>query len=162
MKRTLTALVAVAAAALVSVSLAAGTGQAKTVKFSATLTVSQETDHPKGTKAGASGLFTATLTGSKLKWTLTWKNLTGPASQAHIHIGKRGVSGNVLVPALPARLHLPEPRIVDSDQGEHQADRERRNLRQRAHHEEQPRRNPRTSHPRDVGARARRITRRER
>ena len=101
MKRTLTALVAVAAAALVSVSLAAGTGQAKTVKFSATLTVSQETDHPKGTKAGASGLFTATLTGSKLKWTLTWKNLTGPASQAHIHIGKRGVSGNVLVPLCP-------------------------------------------------------------
>ena len=100
MKRTLAVLAAIAAAALVMVSLAAGKSQA-TVKFSAVLTVSQETDHPKGTKPGASGSFTATLTGSKLKWTLTWKNLTGPASQAHIHIGKRGISGNVLVPLCP-------------------------------------------------------------
>ena len=100
MKRTLVVFTAIAAAALVTVSLAAGKGQA-TVKLSAVLTVSQETDHPKGTKAGASGSFSATLTGSKLKWTLTWKNLTGPATQAHIHIGKRGISGNVLVPLCP-------------------------------------------------------------
>ena len=101
MKRTLIALAAVAVAALVSVSLATGKGQAKTVKLSAVLNVAQETDHPKGTKAGASGTFSATITGTKLKWTLTWKNLTGKATQAHVHVGKRGVSGNVLVPLCP-------------------------------------------------------------
>ena len=106
MKRSLAVLAAIAAAALVTVSLAAGKSQA-TVKFSAALTVSQETDHPKGTKPGASGTFTATLTGSKLKWTLTWKNLTGPATQAHIHVGKRGISGNVLVPLCPPGCSSP-------------------------------------------------------
>ena len=154
MKRTLAVLAAIAAAALVTVSLAAGKSQA-TVKFSAALTVSQETDHPKGTKPGASGRFTATLTGSKLKWTLTWKNLTGPATQAHIHIGKRGISGNVLVPLCPPGCTSPNHGSWTLTQGQHQADRERRNLRQRPHRKEQPRRNPRTTHPHDVKARAR-------
>ncbi len=100
MKRTLT-LAVVAALTLVGATLAATKAQTATIKFAATLTVAQETDHPKGVKPGASGTFTATLTGSTLKWTLTWKHLTGPANQAHIHQGKRGVSGNVLVPLCP-------------------------------------------------------------
>lgn len=90
----------VAAAALVSGPAAGGAASA-TVKFSAALTVRQETDHPKGTNSTASGQFTATLTGKTLKWKLTWKNLSGPANQAHIHLGKRGISGNVLVPLCP-------------------------------------------------------------
>ena len=56
---------------------------------------------PRGRSRRASGQFTATLTGKTLKWKLTWKNLSGPANQAHIHLGKRGISGNVLVPLCP-------------------------------------------------------------
>jgi len=47
----------------------------------------QETKVPN-----ASGLFTATLTGNKLSWTLTYRGLSGPANGAHIHIAKPGAS----------------------------------------------------------------------
>lgn len=99
--KSLGALTAIVAVALATVSAASGTRHATTLTFAASMTVKQETDHPKGTKPGAAGKFTATLTGTKLKWTLTWKNLSGPATQAHIHLGKKGISGNVLVPLCP-------------------------------------------------------------
>jgi hypothetical protein len=38
---------------------------------------------------------------------LTWKNLTGPANQAHIHQGAKGVSGNVLVSLCPPACKSP-------------------------------------------------------
>jgi hypothetical protein len=44
------------------------------------------------------GTFTATITGSKLSWHLTFKHLTGKAVAAHIHVGAKGKSGNVLIP----------------------------------------------------------------
>lgn len=66
-------------------------------KFSAALNVGQEVPHPKGTEVGASGRFTATLTGTTLKWTLTFAHLSGPATASHIHSGARGKSGPVLV-----------------------------------------------------------------
>jgi CHRD domain len=94
-----------AAAALAVAPTATGHAQ-KTVKFKAALNVGQEVPHPKGTKAGASGLLKATLTGTTLKWTLTFTHLTGPALQAHIHLGVRGKSGNVVVP-LCAPCHSP-------------------------------------------------------
>ena len=53
--------------------------------------------------------LTATLTegtnGGTLAWKLTIRNLTGKAVAAHIHVGVRGKSGNVLVPlcAAPAK-----------------------------------------------------------
>jgi len=53
-------------------------------------------DHATASKG--KGTFTATLTGNKLSWHLTFSHLTGPATAAHIHLGKAGVSGNVLVP----------------------------------------------------------------
>jgi hypothetical protein len=40
----------------------------------------------------ATGLFTATLTGNNLTWTLTYRGLSGPALGAHIHIAKPGAS----------------------------------------------------------------------
>jgi len=52
----------------------------------------------KGAKAGAAGRFSATLNGSSLKWTLTFKNLSGSATAAHIHSARRGVAGPVTVP----------------------------------------------------------------
>src|SRR6266516_2863553 len=82
--------------ALMAVTLASATTP-RPVKFSAALNIGQEVPHPKGTKVGASGRFTATLTGTTLKWRLTFTHLSGPASAAHVHKGVRGKSGPVLV-----------------------------------------------------------------
>lgn len=41
----------------------------------------------------ASGSATLTLTGNTVKYTISVKDLSGPATMAHIHIGKAGVSG---------------------------------------------------------------------
>jgi hypothetical protein len=76
----------------------AGAARQATVKFKAALNVGQEVPHPKGTKVGASGRFTATLTGTKLTWRLTFAHLSGPATQAHVHKGVKGKSGPVLIP----------------------------------------------------------------
>lgn len=83
--------------ALSLVGFAGATGQA-TVKFKAALNAGQEVPHSKGTKVGAAGRFTATLTGTSLKWRLTFAHLSGPATQAHIHMGVKGKSGPVIVP----------------------------------------------------------------
>ena len=90
--------VALVAAAL---GVAAAAYAAETYTVSAKLTPGADVPKPKGA-AGAHGAFsgkyvehgkTATLT-----WKLTYGGLTGPALQAHIHLGKPGVSGNVIVP----------------------------------------------------------------
>ena len=92
--------------ALVSVSLVVGVvlavsaASAKipiTPRLGAALTVGQVVPHPKGTKVGASGRFTATLTGTKLQWTLSFAALSGPATTAQIHSGPRGKRGPLLV-----------------------------------------------------------------
>src|SRR6266705_4862741 len=67
------------------------------IKFRAVLSSGQVVPHPKGTMPGASGQFTATLTGTTLKWTLTFSHLSGPAIAAHIHLGARGKNGFALV-----------------------------------------------------------------
>jgi hypothetical protein len=87
------ALVGVLAAATVAI----GKTAAPALTFKAALDAAQVTPHPKGTKPGASGTFKATLTGTTLKWTLTYKNLTGPANAAHIHLGAKGKNGMALV-----------------------------------------------------------------
>ena len=75
------------------------TGTAVTAtKYSAKLTVGQERPRPRGTRASASGTFTATLAGKTLKWRLTFAHLTGAATAAHIHLGAKGKAGAVLVP----------------------------------------------------------------
>jgi CHRD domain len=86
--------------ALVSVSFAASKTP-RPLKFSAALNIGQEKPHPKGTKAGASGRFTASLSGTSLTWKLTFRHLSGPATAAHIHMGAKGVNGAILVPLCP-------------------------------------------------------------
>ena len=85
---------ALCALAVTAVSLAASRG----TSWSAKLTAAQ--DVPKQTVANAAGTgaFHATLTGNKLKWTLTFSKLTGAATAAHIHMGAMGKAGNVVVP----------------------------------------------------------------
>lgn len=99
MKRIIVLGVCAGVGVLAITSLASGKPlrTASSTTFTASLDVAQVTPHPKGTKAGASGTFKATLTGTTLKWTLTYKNLTGPAAAAHIHLGVRGKNGIALV-----------------------------------------------------------------
>jgi hypothetical protein len=85
---------AVCALAVTAVSLAASRGTG----WSAKLTAAQEVPKQTVANAAANGAFHATLTGHKLKWTLTFSKLTGPATAAHIHLGAMGKSGNVVVP----------------------------------------------------------------
>jgi hypothetical protein len=62
------------------------------------LNAAQEIPKQVVKNTAAHGTFTGTLTGTSLKFTLTFAGLTGPATAAHIHLGAKGVSGNVLVP----------------------------------------------------------------
>lgn len=94
MKNALTA-AALAALAVAAIALAA---PAKTETFNAKLNAKQEVPAPTGVKKQAAGTFTAQLTGTKLRWTLTFRKLSGPAAAAHIHMGARGVAGDVIVP----------------------------------------------------------------
>lgn len=62
----------------------------------------QEVPKPKGSVRGAQGTFTATVTKSgttgTIAWRLSFSELTGRAMAAHIHTGKRGKAGPVVVP----------------------------------------------------------------
>ena len=89
--------------AIISVGLAAASvslaqGMTGPIKFKAALNVGQEKPIPKGTKLGASGRFTATLKGTALTWRLTFRHLSGPATAAHIHMGRRKVAGPIVIP----------------------------------------------------------------
>jgi Cu/Zn superoxide dismutase len=83
---------AVAALAIAAVS-SARSSVAVTAKLSAAQEIPKQT--VKNTKAH--GAFTATLTGRKLKWKLTFAGLTGAATAAHIHAGAMGKAGPVIV-----------------------------------------------------------------
>lgn len=74
---------------------------AATTSYRATLNARQEV--PKASApARAAGVFTATVTersgARSIRWTLTFRRLSGKALAAHIHAGKPGVAGDVLVP----------------------------------------------------------------
>jgi CHRD domain len=65
--------------------------------WSTTLSAAQEIPKQAVTNTAAHGTFKATLTGTKLKFTLTFSGLTGPATMAHIHLGAKGKSGPILI-----------------------------------------------------------------
>jgi len=90
---------AAAAAALVVVGIAAA---GSSFKVTASLSAKQEVPKQAFKNAAGTGSFTGTYvvkgTGATLKWKLTYSNLSGAALQAHIHQGKPGQAGNVIVP----------------------------------------------------------------
>ena len=86
-----------AAVGLFVAGLALAASGSSSTKFSAKLAARSETPRPKGA-VRATGLFTATMTGSSLAWRLSFARLTGKALAAHIHIGRPGVAGPVAVP----------------------------------------------------------------
>jgi hypothetical protein len=76
----------------------AGASRHATIKLKAQLNAGQEIPKQKVAAPRGTGRWTATLTGTSLKWKLTFAHLSGPATQAHVHMGARGKSGNVLIP----------------------------------------------------------------
>jgi hypothetical protein len=96
--RTLALVVGVVASLVVAGSaLAVHSG---TYKISAALTPKAEVPAPTGASGAGSfsGKYVEDKKGAVLTWTLTFSGLTGPATAAHIHSGKTGVAGNVIVP----------------------------------------------------------------
>ena len=100
--------VGLAAGALVAAGLGTA-GSTATYKVSASLNAKQEIPKQVVKAPNATGSFsgkyvehgkTATLT-----WKLTYSKLSGPALQAHIHLGKAGVAGNVIVPLCANNCH---------------------------------------------------------
>ena len=98
MRRSISLALLGGACTLAAASLASAgpTAAPKVQKYTATLNVGQETPNPKGTKGGT-GHFTATYSGTTLKWTLTFSHLTGPATAAHLHKAPPGKPGPVAV-----------------------------------------------------------------
>jgi hypothetical protein len=93
---------AAAVIALTLAGLAPAAGQKDTYKLTATLKAGSEVPKPTGVRQGATGTFTGTTVElandkARLTWRLTFSKLTGRAAAAHIHIGKPGKAGNVMV-----------------------------------------------------------------
>ena len=95
MRRTVTALV-ISALALVAV-LAANAAATKTVTFEVALKGKNEAPAAPASNKGKVELKLNTATG-KVCWEFKLGKIDGKPSQAHIHKGKAGVSGNVVVP----------------------------------------------------------------
>jgi CHRD domain len=95
MRRTVTALV-ISALALVAV-LAANAAATKTVRFEVALKGKNEAPAAPASNKGKVELKLNTATG-KVCWEFTLAKIDGKPNQAHIHKGKAGVSGNVVVP----------------------------------------------------------------
>jgi hypothetical protein len=87
------------AGVLVVAGLAAA---ASTYKVSATLNARQEIPKQVVKVPNATGSFSGSYVEhgktATLKWKLTYSRVGGSATAAHIHLGKTGVAGNVIVP----------------------------------------------------------------
>ena len=71
---------------------------ASSIQLSAKMNSRQEVPNPRGEPVRAGGSFSATLTGTKLTWKLTYSHLSGPGIAAHIHSGAKRKAGPVIVP----------------------------------------------------------------
>ncbi len=85
---------AICALAVVAFSSAAP----KAGNWTAALSSAQEIPKQVVKTPAAHGLFKGTLSGTKLKWTLTFAKLSGQATAAHIHMAAKGKAGAVVVP----------------------------------------------------------------
>jgi hypothetical protein len=91
---------AVAVASLVVGSMAFA-ADSESYKVSAAMTSKAEVPAPKGAPGGKgtfSGTYVENAKGASLTWKLAFSALSGSATAAHIHMGKAGVAGPVLVP----------------------------------------------------------------
>ena len=100
MKKLATLIVAGGAVALL-VAAFAPAAAVDTYTVSATLRKTAEVPRPKGAtfaRGTFSGKYVEHGKTATLTWKLTFSRLTGKAVAAHIHAGKRGVAGPVIVP----------------------------------------------------------------
>jgi CHRD domain-containing protein len=93
---------AVVVVALAFSGLAFAAMQGESYKVSAGLKAASEVPTPKGVPAGATGTFSGTAVElandkARVTWKLTFAHLSGPAIAAHIHIGKPGKAGPVVL-----------------------------------------------------------------
>ena len=102
--KTLAASSGIAATLIIALALAGaavGRTQATTIQLNTSMNAAQEVPKPKGSVRRAKGTFTATVTKSgttgTIAWRLSFSGLTGRAMSAHIHRGKRGKAGPVVV-----------------------------------------------------------------
>ena len=89
------------------------------VSYRSTLSARAEVPRPNA-PVGAAGNLTATVTERRgtatIRWTLTFRRLSGAAVAAHIHRGAPGVAGPVVVPLCgPCRNGQNGRRVVDED-----------------------------------------------
>jgi CHRD domain len=96
-------LAAVAAGAALVVAGFAIAAPKDAYKLTANLKAGFEVPKPQGVPTGATGTFTGTAVEvendrARLTWRLTFSKMSGKAAAAHIHAGKAGKAGRVLVP----------------------------------------------------------------
>ena len=96
------ALGAVALLALVFAGIAFAAVQKDSYKVSATMKARSEVPRPTGVPAGATGSFTGTAVElandkARVTWKLAFSGLSGKAIAAHIHLGKTGKAGPVVL-----------------------------------------------------------------
>jgi hypothetical protein len=95
-------LVAMAAVGLGLAGLALAAPQKDTYKLTANLKARFEVPKPKGVPTGATGLFTGKVVElendrARLTWRLTFSKLSARAAAAHIHAGRAGRAGGVML-----------------------------------------------------------------
>jgi CHRD domain len=92
----------VGAVMLAVAGLALAAPEKDTYNLTANLKARFEVPKPKGVPAGATGLFTGKVVEldndrARLTWRLTFSKLSGRAAAAHIHVGRAGRAGAVMV-----------------------------------------------------------------
>jgi CHRD domain len=103
MRKLLTVILgAVLATAGFTIAVALAAPQEDTVTLKANLKARFEVPRPSGVPAGATGAFTGTAVElandrARVRWRLTFAKLSGRAMAAHIHRGRAGRAGPVLV-----------------------------------------------------------------
>jgi hypothetical protein len=117
LKKAIVTLAVLALAAALAAGGLAAVQKGGVKKLSARLTAGREVPKPKGVPAAATGTFTGTLRGKRLTFRLTFAHLTGKATAAHIHKGRAGKAGPVLVPLCgPCKSPVVKTVTVTSDQ----------------------------------------------
>ena len=104
--------------ALVLSGIALAAPQKDTYTLGAKLTAGAEVPKAKNVPSAATGRFTGTTVElandkARLTWKLTFSHLSGKAIAAHIHLGRPGKSGNVMVPlCAPCRSGITGKAVV--------------------------------------------------
>ena len=97
MPRAIIATVVAGVSLLAALADGAGAANAKTIKLEAVLRGSNERPAAPAANRGRAELRLNAATG-RVCWEFRISRIDGKAMQAHIHKGRRGVSGNIVVP----------------------------------------------------------------